>query len=109
MTANTIIPVRGARRRLDGSIFPLSILCSAGWNPVIVSFDLRSNICFFPSLGVGEAIGLPGNAAVCICGATIEQAENGRSKQERGYGRTQQSSDDSPTDRCVPVPNISQP
>jgi hypothetical protein len=88
MTANTILPGRGPGRLLGGSIFPLSILCSAGWNPIIVSFDLRSNIGFVPSLGVGEAIGLPGNAAFCICGATMEQAENGRNKQERGYGRS---------------------
>src|SRR5580700_9243587 len=100
MTANTIVPGGGARL-LDGSIFPFSTLCSAGCNPIIGSFDLRSNIRFVSPLGVGEAIGLPGNAAFCISGATMEQAENGRNKQERGYGRSQQSSDDSAPERCI--------
>src|ERR1700738_3762495 len=109
MTASTIIPGREARRRLDESIFSFSTLCSADCNPIIVSFDLRTNIGFGLSLSLREAIGLPGNAAFGICGATMEQAENGRNKQERGYGRSHQSSDDRATERCVLLATISQP
>src|SRR5260221_6668415 len=101
MTANTIVPGRGARRSLARPLFPFSTLSSAGCNPIIGSFDLRSNIRFVSPLGVGEAIGLPDNAAFCISGATMEQAENGRNKQKRGYGRSQQSSDDSAPERCI--------